>query len=68
METPEGPTFIKLEEREITNSLAPPAINRKLEHNMTWTAFVIGLIIGSAMIIVAVGACVIVVRDRKVDL
>ena len=35
---------------------------------MTWTAFIIGLVIGSAMIIVAIGACVIVIRDRKVDL
>ena len=35
---------------------------------MTWTAFFTGLIIGSAIIIVAVGACVIVARDKKVDL
>jgi len=35
---------------------------------MIWTAFVVGLIIGLAMVIVAVAACVIVSRDRKIGL
>lgn len=34
---------------------------------MTWVVFVTGLVVGLAMIIVAVGLCVIVVGDRKAD-
>ena len=33
---------------------------------MTWAAFAVGLIVGLAMIIVAAGACAIVLRDGKV--